>query len=131
LLLSDWVSTQAPLHSICPLAQTHWQLVGSWADPLGQVTLAQPQLPFWQVCPLAQACPQPPQLALSSWVFAQPPPQALVPLGHAHWPFWQVWPAGQALPQPPQLAPSPWRSVHRPVPSAALGQQVGVAAGQT
>ncbi len=56
--------------------------------------MGQVQRPAMQVEPPVQRMPQPPQFRLSVCVFAQVPPQAVVPVGHAHMPLVQVAPVG-------------------------------------
>ena len=41
-------------------------------------------LPSEHTCPVAQAMPQPPQLARSDWTSVHPPRQRMPPLKHAH-----------------------------------------------
>jgi hypothetical protein len=73
------------------------------------VPVAQEQIPPWQVVPLGQTMPQPPQLLLSVLVFAQVPPQPLVApqrvvlLGQVHCPPEHVAVAAHVQLQVPQL----------------------------
>ena len=46
-----------------------------------------PHVPPLQTIPAAQETPHPPQFALSLCVFAQMPPQRMVPVAHAHVPL--------------------------------------------
>ena len=73
------------------------------------------QAPAAQVCPLAQALPQVPQLAASVCRFLQVPEQLVWPEGQPlQTPATQVCPLAQALPQVPQLAASVCRFVQVP-----------------
>jgi hypothetical protein len=87
------------------------------AVPLGgaaQVTPHAPQLvvvlvaahmPLQQLCPGVQRVPHAPQLFTSVCVFAQVPPQGIVPdtQGSVHVPIEQLCPAVQRVPHMPQL----------------------------
>jgi hypothetical protein len=62
------------------------------------------QAPFVQVCPLAQAWPQPPQFAMLVLVSTQAEPHSICPATeHPHVPALHAAPAGQVMLQPPQL----------------------------
>jgi len=90
-LVLVFVSTQAPLHSICPATE-------------------QPHAPALQAAPVPQAIPQPPQLSGSfTFVFTHAPMPHIVAGAvqlEAQVPPLQTWPVGQAFPHAPQLAAS-------------------------
>jgi hypothetical protein len=75
------------------------------------------QVPFVQVCPEAQACPQVPQLLTSVCVFTQSPLQATFGAVQevVQVPFEQTCPEAQACPQVPQLLLSVWVLVQTPL----------------
>jgi hypothetical protein len=79
-------ATQRPLHSTRP-DTSHWHE------------------PATQVAPVAQLCPQPPQLFSSVCVSTQVLRQTLSPLrGHEQWPVWQLVGPVQIRPHAPQLS---------------------------
>jgi hypothetical protein len=110
------VSTQRPLHSVLPAGQT--------------------QALRTHACPVAQACPQAPQLAGSLAVSAQVQPSAVqvqlvLPGAQPQAPARQLAPEGQALPQAPQFAASLRGSTQRPLHSDCPGGQPQVPDAQT
>jgi hypothetical protein len=85
LVPSNWRSTQALPHIVCPAGQAHW--------------------PPLQFAPDGQAWPQFPQLLESVCRITQALPHAVWPVGQIslHCPFTQLCPLAQRVPQPPQL----------------------------
>jgi hypothetical protein len=99
LLPSLAVFTHAPPQTVRPAPQVVWH----W--------------PFEHTWLVAQACPQPPQLAGSLVVVTQRAglPQATVPTGQTHWPAAQIVPPEQTVPQAPQLPALDSKSTQAPL----------------
>jgi hypothetical protein len=116
-----FVTTQAVPHMLCPVAQLVLQTLLLQTSFVWQVVMQSPQwvasdvtqLPlqsipdwhlhwlFWQVCPVEQGMPQPPQLVESDVVSTQSVPQAVCPVK-------QLLPVVPAVPvEPPVVPPAP------------------------
>jgi hypothetical protein len=72
-----------PLLQTSPLAQAAqldpqcWVLEATHEPAQRLYPVAQTQLPAWQMLPVSQVCPHPPQLLLSLWVSTQEPLQSV------------------------------------------------------